>query len=122
MEQEVLDLDGEATDPAVNRVNKLSKLLDSSVKIPGTNFSVGLDPILGILPGAGDAVAMGISLYIVFEAFRADVPRGVLARMLLNIGVDAVIGSIPVLGTIFDAFWKANVWNAKMFEEHVEEA
>jgi len=110
----------ESTNPAVRRVTTLSKLLDSSLRIPGTNFTVGLDPILGILPGAGDAVASVISLYIVFEGFRADVPRSVLGRMVLNVGIDAVIGSVPVLGTVFDAVWKANERNAKLLLDHAD--
>ena len=120
MERDALGGDETATSPAVRRVNKMSKLLDSSVRVPGTNVTVGLDPILGILPGAGDAIATGISLYIIFEAFRADVPREILFLMILNVAVDAVIGSVPVLGTVFDAFWKANEWNASMFVDHVE--
>lgn len=120
MAQDVSDLTVDASDPAVRRVNKLSKLLDSAFRVPGTNYKVGLDPILGILPGAGDTVAMGISLYIVFEALRAGVPRDVLVKMLLNIGIDTVIGSVPVLGTVFDAFWKANEWNAKLLVDHVD--
>jgi len=120
MEQDALVGDETATSPAVRRVNKMGELLDSGVRIPGTNVTVGLDPILGIVPGAGDAVAAGISLYIVFETFRAGVPREVLLLMILNIAVDAVIGSVPVLGTIFDTFWKANEWNASMFADHVE--
>ena len=120
MEQDALVGDETATSPAVRRVNKMGELLDSGIRIPGTNVTVGLDPILGIVPGAGDAVATGISLYIVFEAFRAGVPQEVLLLMILNVAVDAVIGSVPVLGTVFDAFWKANEWNASMFADHVE--
>jgi len=95
-------------------------LLDSAILVPGTKRTVGLDPILGILPVAGDSVAMGISLYIVFEAVRAGVPRAEIVKMLLYIGIDAVVGSVPVLGTIFDAVWKANQRNARVLAEHVE--
>lgn len=122
MAQDVLDVeaDVDASDPAVRRVKTVSNLLDSAIRIPGTNFKIGLDPILGILPIGGDAVATAISLYIIFEGIRADLPRDVLVRMGLYVAIDAVIGSVPVLGTVFDAFWKANEWNANLIEEHVE--
>lgn len=110
-----------ATDPALRRVRAVSSLLDSSIRVPGTDYRVGLDPILGILPGVGDSVATLISLYIVLEAVRADVPASTLLRMLLYVGVDAVIGSIPVLGTVFDAAWKANEWNARLLASHLED-
>jgi len=114
------DVPAESTHPAVRRVETLSELLDSAVRIPGTKRTVGLDPILGILPVAGDAIAMGISLYIVFEAVRVGVPRAELVTMLLYIGIDAVLGSVPVLGTVFDAVWKANERNARVLVKHVE--
>lgn len=121
MDEDLLPPEADAEDPVVRRVRRVGELLDSAITIPGTNFTVGLDPILGILPVGGDAVATALSLYIVAEAYRADVPRDVLVKMLLYIGVDAVVGSVPVLGTIFDAFWKANEWNAKLLAAHVEE-
>lgn len=117
----VLDEDDEPASAAVGRVNKLGRLLDDSIPIPGTPFRVGIDPLLGVLPVAGDAIAAAISLYIIFEAFRAGVPRSTLMRMVSYVAIDAVIGSVPVLGTIFDAFWKANRWNAKLLETHAED-
>lgn len=111
---------GEVTHPGVRRVKRMGHLLDDAIRVPGTNATIGLDPILGIVPGVGDSVATLFSLYIVFEAFRTGVSRSTLLRMLAYIGVDAVVGSIPVVGTIFDAFWKANMWNARLLESHVE--
>jgi len=108
------------THPTVRRIETLGRLLDGAVRVPGTEFRIGLDPILGILPGAGDTVASVLSLYIVFEAYRADVPRATLLKMLSYVAVDTVIGSIPVLGTIFDAVWKANQWNARLLADHLE--
>lgn len=123
MQQELLDIDEtDATHPTVRRVSVLADLLDDSIRVPGTNYRVGIDPILGILPGAGDAVATIVSLYIVFEAFRADVPQSTLVRMLAYVAVDAVVGSIPVLGVVFDALWKANEWNARLLAEHLGDA
>jgi len=121
MEHTVIEDEEPAASPAVQRVNKLGRLLDESIPIPGTPFRVGIDPLLGVLPVAGDAVTTAISLYIVAEAFRAGVPRSTLVRMLSYVAVDAVVGSVPVLGTVFDAFWKANKWNARLFETHARD-
>lgn len=108
--------------PAVQRVEWLSHLLDEAVRIPGTEYRVGLDPIVGILPGVGDSLSSVVSLYIVFEAYRAEVPASTLLRMLAYVAIDTVIGSVPILGTIFDAAWKANSWNARLLVEHIEES
>ena len=96
------------------RIRAIARLMDSSITIPGTGFRIGLDPILGILPGAGDAVSAVLSIYIVVESARLGVSNFTLARMLVNVGLDFVGGSIPVLGTIFDASWKANQRNVKL--------
>ncbi|PSP55999.1 hypothetical protein BRC73_08665 [Halobacteriales archaeon QH_7_66_37] len=81
----------------------------------------GLDPVLGVLPGVGDSVASLVSLYIIAEGYRAGLPRSTLLKMLALVGVDTVIGSIPVLGTVFDAVWKANKWNANTLVSHLEQ-
>lgn len=106
--------------PAVRRARAVANLLDEAVRVPGTNFRIGLDPFVGVLPVAGDSLAALLSLYPVFEAYRQDVPRSTIATMLLFVGIDAVVGSVPVLGPIFDAVWKANVWNVRALERHVE--
>lgn len=113
---EALPADEQAT---LDRVNRVSDLLDEAFEIPGTNYKIGLDPLIGILPVAGDSVATVISLYIVGEAARAGVSRSTLATMLGLVAIDAVIGSIPVLGTIFDAVWKANTWNVRLLEREL---
>lgn len=110
--------DGSA-EAALERARFVADLMDDAFEVPGTDMRVGLDPILGIAPVSGDAISAVVSLYIVGEAARTGVPKGKLARMLFNAGVDATVGSIPVLGTIFDAFWKANQWNVSMMEEHL---
>jgi hypothetical protein len=109
-----------ATHPAVHRVNEVSRLLDEAITVPGTDYKIGLDPILGILPVAGDSVATLFSLYILAEAVRLGVDTRTLARMVAYVAVDAIVGSVPVLGTLFDAVWKANAWNADLLEAHVE--
>lgn len=105
---------------ALRRARRVSELLDESLRVPGTDFRLGLDPILSVVPGGGDAAAATISLYVVGEAARAGVPTPVLLRMLANVGVDAVGGSVPVAGTVFDALWKANKRNVELFEAYVE--
>lgn len=107
--------------PALARVRTLARVMDRGLRVPGTDFRVGLDPILGVLPAAGDAVAALASLYIVAEACRADVPDRVLARMLGHVAVDLVVGSVPLVGPLFDAVWRANEWNARLFAEHTGE-
>lgn len=111
--------ESEPESASLRRVRTMAHLMDDAFRVPGTDFRIGLDPIVGILPVIGDSVAMLFSLYIVLEAAIAGVPKSTLARMLAVVAVDAVIGSVPVLGPIFDAVWKANVWNAQTIERHV---
>lgn len=99
---------------AVRRMRAVARLLDESVRVPGTRFRIGLDPIVGILPGAGDALTGALSLYVVVESARLGVSYTTLLRMLANVGIDVVGGSVPVLGDLFDAMWKANVRNVEL--------
>jgi len=110
-----------AEEATLKRVRTVSRLLDDAVRVPGTDFRVGIDPILGILPVAGDGVAMLLSLYPVLEAYRLGMSRTALAKMLSLVAVDAVVGSVPLLGPVFDAFWKANKWNLRTLERHLGE-
>ncbi len=105
---------------ALRRVRSVATLLDEAVRVPGTSYRVGLDPILGILPAGGDAVAAVLSLYPILEGYRLDVPTSTLVKMLWIVAIDAVVGSIPILGTLFDAVWKANVRNLETLESHIE--
>ena len=107
---------------AMERVRSVSHLLDEAVRIPGTDIRVGLDPFLSIVPIGGDLVGATISLYPVLEAVRLGVPKRTVALMLGLIAVDAVVGAIPVLGSVFDAVWKANEWNRRLLERHFEGA
>ncbi|ELZ21828.1 DUF4112 domain-containing protein [Natrinema limicola] len=108
------DLPATVDDGAIERMRFVAHALDEGIRVPGTDARVGLDPIVGILPGAGDTAAAIVSLYLIVEAARMGVSNSTLFRMLANVGVDAVIGSIPVLGVVFDAFWKANTWNLEL--------
>lgn len=92
----------------------VATLLDDSVRVPGTSYRIGIDPLVGILPGAGDAVTGLVSLYIVAESARLGVSQTTLLRMLANVAIDVGGGSVPVLGDIFDAAWKANRRNVEL--------
>jgi hypothetical protein len=93
--------------PVARRVERLVHLLDSGVTVPGTRLQVGLDPLLGlVLPGVGDAVSGIVSLSVLFLAVQYRVPSRVIARMVFNVGVDAAVGGIPIVGDVFDFTWK----------------
>jgi hypothetical protein len=96
------------------RLNRLAWLLDSSIRVPGTDFRIGLDALLGLLPGGGDAAGVILSSYIVLEAARMGVPRRTLWLMIGNIAVEGLAGAVPVAGDLFDAAWKANQRNAAL--------
>ena len=105
---------------ALERVRSVSHLLDEAVRIPGTHLRFGLDPILSVLPVAGGAAGAVLSLYPVAEAYRLGVPNRTLLVMLSLVAVDAVVGSVPILGSVFDALWKANHWNYRLLERHLD--
>ncbi|ELY86703.1 DUF4112 domain-containing protein [Natrinema altunense] len=108
------DLPATVDGAAIKRMRVVAHALDEGFRVPGTDVRVGLDPIVGILPGAGDAAAAVASLYLAAESARLGVSQSTLLRMLANIGIDTVIGSVPVLGVAFDAVWKANKRNLKL--------
>lgn len=104
---------------SIQRLRKLSRVLDNAIAIPGTSFRIGLDPILGLIPGAGDFVGTALSAYIVIEAARLGIPRAALGKMVSNILLESLVGTIPVLGDWFDFAWKANTKNMELLEAHL---
>ena len=106
----------------VRRARMLATLLDNAVRIPGLGVRVGLDPILGLIPGVGDFVGAGVSGYIIVLAARAGASPAVLARMVGNVAIDALAGAVPVLGDLADFGWKANAKNVALLEQHVTPA
>lgn len=104
----------------LKRIQMLSHWLDNAVAIPGTSYRVGLDPVLGLLPGGGDLVSSGFSAYLVLEAARFGLPRTTLTRMVFNLVLDAVFGSVPFVGDFFDVAWKANSKNLALLESHLQ--
>ncbi|AZH24884.1 DUF4112 domain-containing protein [Haloplanus aerogenes] len=108
------DLPDSVDRAAVKRMQFVAHVLDESVRIPGTDFRIGLDPLLGLLPGSGDVMSGALSLYIVVESARLGVSYATLLEMLAYVGVDVAAGSIPVVGDLFDAAWKANMRNVSL--------
>lgn len=98
---------------AIARMRTVAMALDEAVSLPLVNYRIGLDPVLSAIPGIGDALSAGISLYIVVESARLGVSFSTLLGMLGRIAVDAVGGSIPVVGSVFDAVYKTNKWNVE---------
>lgn len=99
---------------AIERMHAVVRLLDDGFELPVLGVRVGLDPILGVLPIAGDSVAAAIGLYIVAESARLGVSYGTIARQLLNIAVDLSIGSIPAVGDAFDLAFRSNRRNLNL--------
>jgi Domain of unknown function (DUF4112) len=108
-----------SADARTRRVRTVARLLDNAISIPGTSWKIGLDPIIGLIPGVGDMVGAVLSGYIVLEAVRAEVPTFTLARMLMNVGIDTLLGAVPAVGDVFDAAWKSNVMNVALLERHL---
>jgi hypothetical protein len=95
-------------------LDQLSLWMDGLFRIPGTGWRVGLDAIVGLIPGVGDFATTAVSLYILAAGVRYRVPKVTLLRMAANVGVDYLLGSIPVVGDVFDAAWKSNQMNVEL--------
>ena len=98
------------------RAKAAARLMDDAIRIPVIDYRVGLDPVLTLLPVAGDVVAALISLYVVFEGWRAGAGPLAVVLMLGIAAVDAVVGFVPLVGPLFDTVWKANSWNVWIIE------
>ena len=103
----------------LNRIRQLSRLMDTSLRIPGTGFRIGLDPIIGLVPGAGDLISTAFSAYIIFLATRFGIPRQDLTEMIFNVALESVVGTVPLVGDLFDAFYKSNIRNLAILEKHL---
>jgi hypothetical protein len=102
-------------------VRRLTHALDELFTVPGTDYRIGLDPLIGLVPGVGDVPTSVASAYIVAQAAALGVPRATLARMLLVVAVDSVVGSLPIVGDLFDAVWKANSRNLALLESRMDD-
>lgn len=110
-----------AADPHLDRLRRMAHLLDDLAAVPGTKMRVGVDPLLGLLPGVGDVVTGGVSAYAILVAQRMGAPASVLIRMAWNVLVDVLTGTVPVLGDVFDFGWKASRKNVRLVERYAAE-
>src|SRR5215471_15901629 len=99
-------------------VELLARWMDNVFEIPGTGIRFGLDAIIGLVPGLGDIITSVVSMYILKVAARRGVPRVVMLRMSMNLAVDYLAGSLPVVGDVFDVYWKANIKNVELLKRH----
>ena len=105
----------------LRQLDRLAKLMDAQFKVPGTDFRFGLDGLLGLIPGAGDLSTFAVSGYMLWIMAHNGASGYVLARMILNVLVDAIVGAIPFLGDIFDFAFKANMRNMRLMQQHYQE-
>jgi len=96
----------------------LQRLMDSAFRVPGTGIRFGWDPIIGLIPGAGDVLTALFACALVVQAHQMRLPRVVQLRMLMNVGIDVLVGMVPFAGDVADVFWKANSRNLAILERH----
>jgi hypothetical protein len=106
----------------LRRARTVARVLDNLIPIPGTRWRVGLDPILGFLPGVGDWIGWAASLHLLGSAVRAGADGATLVRMAANLVLDALVGTLPLLGDAFDFAWKANDRNLRLLEQVAADA
>jgi hypothetical protein len=109
------------TADVLRRLELVAHWLDGAFRLPGTSWRFGLDGILGLVPGAGDSLTAVVGAYIILEAWRLGVPSSVIVRMLGNIGVDWAVGSVPLVGDIFDFAFKSHRRNVDLLRRHLSE-
>ncbi|WP_237072704.1 DUF4112 domain-containing protein [Pseudaestuariivita rosea] len=107
-------------DKEIAKLERLANTMDNIVRVPGTNIRIGLDSIAGLVPVLGDSAALIPAGYIVFKSKQLGVSNHTTGRMLFNILVDVVIGSVPLVGDIFDIGWNANLRNVALLKEDIQ--
>lgn len=126
----IIDVDAEGNVRAVEeagvretreRLKQLAWLLDSSIPIPGTRLTIGLEALIGLFPFLGDLIGVLLSSYILGEAARLGAPKSVLLRMSANVGLEGLVGIVPFAGDVFDAAFKANQRNVRLLEQWLDE-
>ena len=103
----------------LKRIRKIARLLDTAIGIPGTKIRFGLEPILGLLPGGGDLLTALISAYSIYLATSFGLERSEIFKMIKNVAIDTALGSVPIVGDIFDAYFKSNIRNLEILENHI---
>ena len=104
----------------IGRLRRLAWVLDSSIPIPGTRFTIGLEALIGLVPVIGDFIGVAFSAVILLESARLGVGKRMLARMALNVALEGLAGLVPLAGDVFDAAWKANQRNVRLLNEWLE--
>ncbi len=105
---------------AVERLDMLARLFDTAFLLPGTNIRFGIESIMRLVPGIGDAAASALSCWLLYEAKRLDIPNHVFARMVANVAIEGVVGAVPFIGDMFDVGFRANRRNVNLLREHFE--
>ncbi|MFZ4381927.1 MAG: DUF4112 domain-containing protein [Sandarakinorhabdus sp.] len=98
------------------RIARLEQLLEGMVRVPIIGRRIGLDALIGLVPGIGDAAAGALGLYLIWEARNLGASNAILLRMLANVGLDTALGSVPVVGDVFDVFFRSNTRNLKLIK------
>ena len=114
------DSNQNSNDIILKRLRTLTHVLDNAIPIPGTPYRIGLDPLLGMIPAGGDIAGAAVSAYIVVSAAKLGLPRESLVRMVMNILLEVFVGTVPVLGDLFDVAWKANARNVRLLKAHLQ--
>ena len=110
--------DGPSQRAALDRLDGLATLFDTAIVVPGINIRFGVEALLRLWPGVGDAAASALSFYLLYEASRLGVPRLVLARMLAIVVLEGAVGAVPIAGDAFDVFFRANRRNIAILRAH----
>ena len=103
----------------LKRIRKIARILDSAIGIPGTKIRFGIEPILGLIPGGGDLITALISAYTIYLATSFGLEKQEIFKMIRNVAIDTAVGSIPVAGDLFDAYFKSNIRNLEILEKHI---
>src|SRR5258707_13933977 len=110
----------EARREALARLDRLARLFDTAFVLPGTNIRFGVEAVLRLVPGIGDAAASALSCYLLYEVHRLGVPPRIFARMLLNVAIEGIVGAVPIAGDAFDVALRANRRNVRLFRAHFD--
>jgi hypothetical protein len=108
----------EQTQKMLKRLDRLAWLMDKSIGLPG-GFRIGIDGLIGLIPGVGDVIGLLISLYLFVLSLQIKTSTAIKLKMLWNIALEFFIGSIPILGDLFDFYFKANVRNVDLLKKHL---
>jgi hypothetical protein len=103
---------------AERRISAVSRVLDDLVTVPGTQRRIGVEPVLGLLPGAGDVISAAVGVWLIVEATRFKLPAVVVGRMVLNTLIDLIVGIVPIVGDLFDFAFKSNTRNVALFRRY----